>query len=444
MVRYLAAPLLLGTVSPRRVWNMENDNSKIGLLDLLVGNKYGPLKQLVETREWHRLLAAKNMLHDPAYQGNGQTTYKYWRYNGFLCRYAVTDMTAESGTRNSDMEGILLIHGFGASGSQWSKAMRELCTEADKHKASQGLAPDLLGFGQSEKPGLSYSGYLWDSQVMEFVKEKAVFDHGWKSYVTGGNSIGGYTAMMLAACDTAPVGSRAVTSSGAPGTGRCTGLVLMNSAGPLQSKDEVEKIIAVATNELQRESVAQVTALNALPPCQPPARPFARLFGNALLAYLRPQIQPICKNLYPTNPSAVDSELCDGILRDSLDPGAIYVMMAGAKLPPPRTANELLQADFGSAPPASLDGTGKVVESTFTGPVLIAQGVLDPLNNATDRLLRFGALREGIKMDPIQAGHCPHDELPDKVARAISTWMQETESCRSQIFECAAKSTVAG
>ena len=64
-----------------------------------------------------------------------------------------------------------------------------------------------------------------------------------------------------------------------------------------------------------------------------------------MLAYLQPQIQSICKNLYPTNPDAVDNNLCSGILRgDSLDPGAINVMISGSKLPPPRTANELLGA----------------------------------------------------------------------------------------------------
>ena len=71
----------------------------------------------------------------------------------------------------------------------------------------QGLAPDLLGFGQSEKPALSYSGYLWDSMIMDFTKEVAVnMDRqGCSSFVTGGNSIGGFTSMSFAACDTASV-----------------------------------------------------------------------------------------------------------------------------------------------------------------------------------------------------------------------------------------------
>jgi hypothetical protein len=193
----------------------------------------------------------------------------------------------------------------------------------------------------------------------------------------------------------------------------------MNSAGPLQSREEIEALQAKDPG-LQLQSVAQSTAMNALPVCKPLARPLARVFGNGLLGVLRPRIASICKNLYPTNPSAVDEVLCEGILRDSLDPGAINVMISGGKLPPPRTVNELLAADFGGVK------KGSITESTFDGPVLIPMGVLDPLNDAKDRAIRFGSLRKGISIDEIQAGHCPHDELPDEIAKSISTWLTAT------------------
>lgn len=144
-----------------------------------------------------------------------------------------------------------------------------------------------------------------------------------------------------------------------------------------------------------------------------------------MLWYLRPRIQSICKNLYPTNPSAVNDILCGGILRDSLDPGAINVMISGSKLPPPRTANELLGAGFGSSKNRAYKTTfeSKYIEGTFDGPVLVAQGFLDPLNDAKGRAEMFGELRDGIKVDPINAGHCPHDELPTDIAKSISTWL---------------------
>lgn len=435
MVRYLSAPLLLGTVSPRRVWHTSSYESAIFV---------SPLKRLVEGREWHRLLAARNILTEEAYRNDttksgditksatmSSTYYRYWRYHGFLCRYAVTDFHESSSTTilsEEDKEGVVLVHGFGASGSQWNKAMMELklCVAASTKAgpstttASQGLAPDLIGFGEAEKPALSYSGYMWDSQVLDFVKERAMAVHGCTSFVTGGNSIGGFTSMSLAASDAADVDGRSLSSSGAPGTQRCTGLVLMNSAGPVKTLEE-------ASAETTTTSIAVATVKGRLPICKPPARPVARLFGNVLLGYLRPRIQSICKNLYPTNPAAVDESLCTGIFRDSLDPGAINVMMAGAKLPPPRSANELLKADFGRA--ATVENV-EIPEAFFDGPVLVAQGVLDPLNDSTDRMNRFGALRAGITKDPINAGHCPHDELPGAVAQSISNWMVATRTER--------------
>ena len=147
----------------------------------------------------------------------------------------------------------------------------------------------------------------------------------------------------------------------------------------------------------------------------PPPRDIAKYGGNGLLAYLRPRIQSICTNLYPTNPAAVDNNLCDGILRDSLDPGAINVMISGSKLPPPRTANELLGADFGSSTSknkisSSSSSSPQVVrERTFDGPVLVAQGILDPLNDAKGRADMLDDLRMGITVSRMDAGHCPHD-----------------------------------
>lgn len=52
--------------------------------------------------------------------------------------------------------------------------------------------------------------------------------------------------------------------------------------------------------------------------------------------------------------SAADDNLCSNILRDSLDPVALAVMISGSKLPPPRTANELLGATFGSSSSSSV------------------------------------------------------------------------------------------
>jgi pimeloyl-ACP methyl ester carboxylesterase len=282
-----------------------------------------------------------------------------------------------------------------------------------------------LGFGECEKPAISYTIYVWDAQVTDFIKEVAVAKQNWKSFVVGGNSIGGFNAASTAANECATVDCKSVCSSGAPGTGRCQGVVLMNPAGPIQSREDVRKIEAAAGGDRSKLlTVAQVSATGALPPCKPPTRPVARVLGNGLLSYLRPRIQSICANLYPSNPAAVDKALCDTIERDSLDPGAINVMISGAKLPPPRSMNEMLKADYGGSSPETLQTS--VREVVFDGPVLIATGILDPLNDARGRSEGLLALREGIEFDAINGGHCPHDELPQDVAKSIAKWMTTT------------------
>ncbi|CAB9517414.1 hydrolase, alpha beta fold family protein [Seminavis robusta] len=424
IIRYLAAPLMLGTVSPRRIWH----SSTRSFFQFV-----SPLKTLVEGREWHKLLAAKNIRTRPEYSSSslkeGETGYGYWRWHGFLCRYAQTPLKKTD--VESTKEGVMLFHGFGASGGQWNKAMKELSDIVSSEENAvdnrmEGLAPDLLGFGQSEKPSLSYSIYVWDSQCTDFVKEVATSKCSWDSYVVGGNSIGGFSAASTAANECVSIDGDSLCSSGSPGTGKCKGVVLMNPAGPIYSEDDIKAKLEAVGEGNKPGTVAQASALGALPPCKPPPRPVARIFGNGLLSYLRPRIQSICVNLYPTNGAAVDDALCTEIERDSLDPGAINVMISGAKLPPPRSMNEMLQSDFGSATSMQSSGVAIPDEASFAGPVLVATGVLDPLNDAKGRGNGLTALREGIEFDPINAGHCPHDELPNDVATSIAKWMTKT------------------
>ena len=51
----------------------------------------------------------------------------------------------------------------------------------------------------------------------------------------------------------------------------------------------------------------------------------------------------------------------------------------------------------------------------FRGPVLISQGALDPLNDATKRARQFESIREGVTVDLLPLGHCPMDENPHLV-----------------------------
>jgi pimeloyl-ACP methyl ester carboxylesterase len=215
-----------------------------------------------------------------------------------------------------------LLHGFGASGGQWEKMISEIYQRWDidtisHRKEEEGyddttssstsrpkphwnnnevitFAPDLIGFGQSEKPFITCTQYLWESYASAFVKE-IVFrrrrrsmatttvaeDSTVQNYIIGGNSIGGYTAMACAADDstcTKPVSSDitiantaikeniiVATASGSPGIGRCIGLVLFNSAGRILTKQDIEgQQLAVGPSL----SIAQATSQRRLPKCR--------------------------------------------------------------------------------------------------------------------------------------------------------------------------------
>ena len=73
-----------------------------------------------------------------------------------------------------------------------------------------------------------------------------------------------------------------------------------------------------------------------------------------------------------------------------------------AKLPKPRPVNDLFRK--------------------YTGPVLIAQGALDPLNDAKGRAKQFKSIRSGVTVDLLDLGHCPMDEGPRLVAQSVIKW----------------------
>jgi pimeloyl-ACP methyl ester carboxylesterase len=83
---------------------------------------------------------------------------------------------------------LVLVHGLGARGEDWGAMIPSL--------AAQGFhvyVPDLLGYGRSPKPDVSYSISLQEQSVAQFMQ--AV--HVAKADV-GGWSMGGWVAMKLA------------------------------------------------------------------------------------------------------------------------------------------------------------------------------------------------------------------------------------------------------
>jgi len=198
-----------------------------------------------------------------------------------------------------------------------------------------------------------------------------------------GNSIGGFAA----------------ASSAAVLGARCAGVVLFNSAGRILEED------ANPEDSGFEGTVEPSDAQFLFPPYQGPSPFLLSLFGKAIFGLLQPNIQRTTEWLYVSNPSHVQlSGLPESILRDSCDPGASEVIAAGGKLPPPRSMDGLF-GDYG-------------------GKVLIAQGALDPLNDAKLRASMFANINpERVTVNLLPLGHCPMDEGSSEVAAAILRWL---------------------
>lgn len=108
-----------------------------------------------------------------------------------------------------------------------------------------------------------------------------------------------------------------------------------------------------------------------------------------------------------------------------MDPGVINVIVSISKLLPKRPAAELLVESPESSTPGPERSSDSFHEGKWLGPTIIVQGYLDPLN-AEERANKLVSLRSGITLAPIQAGHCPHDELPEEVGKTVSRWLNDS------------------
>jgi pimeloyl-ACP methyl ester carboxylesterase len=100
----------------------------------------------------------------------------------------------------------------------------------------------------------------------------------------------------------------------------------------------------------------------------------------------------------------VDEELVESIRRPSLDPGAFGVFRTVFDIPRGQPLDELFAA--------------------LQSPLLLLWGIRDPWINAAGRRASFqrhapAATREVV----LEAGHCPHDEVPAQVNAALLEWL---------------------
>ena len=266
---------------------------------------------------------------------------------------------------SSNQMAILLIHGFGASTDHWRFNIPVLSAEFDVH------AIDLLGFGKSPKPNdVEYSGSLWKDQVVAYVKEVIK-----KPTVIVGNSLGGYAAL----------------AAGAELCELSAGVVLLNAAGYFSEEKLIKK------NILQ-------TSLET----------FAGIFiKNIVLQRLIFENMRNPKNIRKTlnqvylNKTNVDDYLVESIRNPSLDAGAFNVFRSVFN--PSGPQGEPLDLLF----------------EKLKSPLLLLWGNKDPwMNTPKKRELYKKYTPENTTEVILDAGHCPHDEVPEEVNKHIKDWLK--------------------
>ncbi len=293
---------------------------------------------------------------------------KYWQWRGHNVYYV------RAGEKIEQRPPLLLVHGFGASTDHWRKNITGLCNDFEV------FAIDLLGYGRSAKPKLEYSGNLWRDQLYDFITEVI----GEKA-VLAGNSLGGYACLCLAAQH----------------PDAAAGLVLLNSAGPFS----------------ENQTSSEPEALQ--PEIQPPKQTdtLQKLFGDVvkwifqqplaqfiLFQYVRQRwvIRQTLEKVY-LDKSAITEQLIEEIHRPSNDPGAVDVFASMFSTPKGEKNDVLLRQ--------------------LTCPLLILWGEADPWMNARERSKKFRQYYPQLTEYFLQAGHCPHDEIPNQLNPLLRDWV---------------------
>ncbi|XP_078438773.1 alpha/beta-Hydrolases superfamily protein [Wolffia australiana] len=260
---------------------------------------------------------------------------------------------------------VVLIHGFGASAFHWRYNVPEL---AKNYKV---YALDLIGFGWSEKAIIEYDATVWRDQVADFVAEVVK-----EPAVLVGNSLGGFTALMAAS----ELGESV------------RGVVLLNSAGQFE-------------NQGKTSSGEEKTTKKSL------LKPLQDALQRVILGFLFWQakqparVESVLKSVY-INSTNVDDYLLESITRPAADPNAREVYF------------RLMSRFMANQSKYTLDS----VLSRLSCPLLLLWGDLDPWVGPS-KAERIKAFYPNTSVVNLQAGHCPHDEVPDLVNAALVNWL---------------------
>ena len=294
-----------------------------------------------------------------------------WIWRGWKTRYVY--LRANSACDSAPM---LLLHGFGASIGHWRQNMPEL---GQYHTV---YALDMLGFGASEKVTAPYSTEFWVEQVYDF----------WRTFIRQpvilvGNSIGSLICIAVAAQHPDMV----------------RGIVMLNlpDSSVLESPEWVSYTLA-AISPVTKPVLEVAKWILTLPP----------VFNTIFWLIRQPSVLKVwAKQAYAT-PTAITDELLEIFSSPAYERGAARTLRAMVK-----------GKRSGIKARSRMSYTAKDVLPTLNIPMLLFWGLKDKMVPPTLARL-FLKYNSNLKLIEIEdAGHCPHDEHPERVNRDILDWI---------------------
>ncbi|MBD2180965.1 alpha/beta fold hydrolase [Planktothrix sp. FACHB-1355] len=261
-----------------------------------------------------------------------------------------------------DATTFILLHGFGTSIGHWRHNMTVF---SQSHPV---YALDMLGFGASEKASAKYNVTLWVEQVYDF----------WRTFIRQpvvlvGNSIGSLVCIAAAAAHPEMV----------------RGVVMMSLPDPSVEEEMIPRPL--------RSLVATIKNIVASPPVLQTffywVRVPQRVRGWAAIAY--------------ANPEAITDELVDILVGPAQDRGSAQAFCAILKA--------MTSSQFGPSVKSLLPN--------LNIPLLLIWGSQDKMipRGLARQFKQYNPNLEVIELD--NAGHCPHDECPERVNQIILEWV---------------------
>lgn len=286
---------------------------------------------------------------------------------------------------------FLLIHGFGASGFHWRRNVNVLAAAGYRV-----YAIDLIGFGLSSKPVIDYDSRLWREQCAAFLREVVgCSGEGGRRAIVAGNSIGGYTALMV----------------GAKYPELTLGVASLNGAGRFSpSPEEAEALRAAEAAKAERNAV-QTALDDAIEAFVVSLQRTAAYLG--LFVTKQPlRIKQVLRQVYPVSPEAADDELVESIVYPAEDaPG----------LAPPGKIPEVFYRIVSRNGRGGAFAVDELI-AQLKVPLLLLWGEKDPwvVSAKGDRAQACAeAMGVDVRRVSVDAGHCPQDEAPEAVNKGL-------------------------